>query len=160
MTASVACVLLEMGFNPKIKWPNDIQLNGKKICGVLCELIFQGEEVSVILGVGLNVNMELADLQEINQPATSLKIESGLTWDKAIILKKIQKQFERDLDKFKKNGFDPFRCTIEELLCNKGEEIRYFDGKKEWIGTVHSLNEDGGLNILLPDQTLHTLYTV
>jgi len=157
MTSSMAAVLTHL--NPKIKWPNDIQLNGKKVCGVLCELTFQGEEVIAILGVGVNVNMEMSDLQKIDKPATSLKAVTGHTWDQAELLKKLQKQFENDLEKFKKEGFDPFHDFFERSLCYKGEEIRCFDGKKEWVGTYHSLNEDGGLNIRLPDQTIHTIYT-
>lgn len=162
MTASIATVLETEGLKPTIKWPNDIQLAGKKICGVLGELIFQGAHVIVILGVGLNVNMELTQAARIDQPATSLKIETGKTWDKARLLTKLQQQFADDLNRFKAQGFQPFHPLIERLLVQKGamqkRVMKVYDGKKEWLGTYDSLNLDGSLNIRLEDQSIHTLY--
>ena len=158
MAASVTKVLIQENIEPKIKWPNDLQLNGKKLCGVLCELVFQSETIAVILGFGVNVNMEATELQTIGQPATSLKIETGKTWDKEELLKKIQMQFEQDLLVFKENGFAPFHYFVEQRLSN--QTVKFFDGKQEWIGTYQSLNADGGLNINLSDQTIRTIYSL
>lgn len=155
MAYSLSMVLLREGLHPKIKWPNDIQLSGKKLSGVLCETVFQKEEVEILLGIGINVNMESTPL--IDQPATSLKIETGRKWDRAALLKHLQKQFVIDLEKFKKEGFTPFHSQFENLLAYKGETVRVYDGKKIWMGVCHSLTSDGQLNLYMPDKTIHTV---
>ena len=77
--------------NPVIKWPNDVLLNGKKICGVLCEgVIRQGQLRGIICGIGVNLNLTEEDLAEIDQPATSLSVAAG----EKINLKKFTEQLE------------------------------------------------------------------
>lgn len=155
MAYSFASLLIREGFHPQIKWPNDIQLNGKKVSGILCETAVQAKEVEVFLGIGINVNRE--SVEGIDQPATSLFIETGRKWDKEALLKKLQKQFQQDLETFKRSGFTPFHSAFENLLAYKGQTIHCYDGKKTWIGICHSLTMDGQLNLYLPDKTIHTL---
>ncbi len=157
MAYSLTAVLLREGLSPKIKWPNDIQLSGKKVSGILCETVFQKEWVDLFLGIGINVNLDKKSAAQIDQPATSLRIETGGEWSREILLSKLQKQFTADLQKFKKKGFAPFHSAVESLLAFKGETIRCFDGKKVWTGICHSLTNDGQLNLYLPDKTMHTI---
>lgn len=157
LAASFASLLIKEGLHPKIKWPNDIQLSKKKLSGILCETSFHGEIVDIFLGIGINVNMESSDLNQIDQPATSLKQETHRAWDRKELLEKLQKQFLHDLALFKTHGFTPFHSLFENLLAHKGEQIRCFDGKKTWEGMCHSLTMDGQLNLYLPDKTMHTI---
>lgn len=155
MALSFANVLIKEGLRPEIKWPNDVRLSGKKVSGILCETQFHPEYVDIFIGIGINVNLDALSAASIDQPATSLMIETGEKWDKQTLLKKLQEQFVQDLNKFKKEGFTPFYKQFDALLALKGEEVRCFDGKKTWIGICHSLSSDGQLNLLLPDKTLH-----
>lgn len=157
MACSLASILIKEGLKPKIKWPNDIRLSGKKVSGILCETQFHPEHVEIYLGVGINVNFEEKTASKIDQPATSLFIETGKRWDKKGLLKKLQDQFIKDLERFKKEGFTPFHKQFDELLALKGETIRCYDGEKIWVGICHSLTEDGQLNLLLPDESIHTV---
>lgn len=157
MAYSFAALLIQEGLKPKIKWPNDIQLNGKKVSGILCETQFHRDVIELFIGIGINVNLDAASAMQIDQPATSLLIETGKKWDKMGLLHKLQKQFAGDLEKFKKEGFAPFYKEFDHLLALKGETVRCYDGKKEWVGVCHSLTKDGQLNLLLPDKTLHTV---
>ncbi len=77
---AVCETLARYGLQPKIKWPNDIFVHGKKICGILIENTFSGQNIiSSIVGVGLNVNNPLPeDLKEI---ATSMLLEKGGSLD-------------------------------------------------------------------------------
>jgi biotin-(acetyl-CoA carboxylase) ligase len=84
-------------------------------------------------------------------------IETGRKWDRHELLKKLQKQWLSDLEKFKKQGFAPFHGSIEQLLAAKGKTISVSDGKTVWTGICHSLTNDGQLNLLLPDGTIHTI---
>jgi len=89
-----------------MKWPNDVLLHGKKVAGVLCETIFHPDFIEIILGVGLNVNMEEKDLSLIDQAATSLKNETHRTWDKQDLFRKLRTLFLSDLASFKKQNCD------------------------------------------------------
>ena len=83
-------MLNEEGVQATMKWPNDVLVNGKKVAGVLCETVFHASHIEIILGFGLNVNMGSEDLAKIDQPATSLKKETGRVWDKQVLLQRIQ----------------------------------------------------------------------
>ncbi|MBX7066348.1 MAG: biotin--[acetyl-CoA-carboxylase] ligase [Parachlamydiales bacterium] len=157
MALSLASVLQKEGLKPEIKWPNDVRLHGKKISGILCETQFHPDHVDIFLGIGINVNLDAASAAKIDQPATSLFIETKKKWDKKEVLKKLQAQFIHDLERFKREGFGPFHKQFDQLLALKGETVRCFDGKKTWVGICHSLTEDGQLNLQLPDHTFHTL---
>jgi BirA family biotin operon repressor/biotin-[acetyl-CoA-carboxylase] ligase len=157
MTASLAQVLLDEGLAPKIKWPNDLLLNGKKVSGVLCETAFGPKNVAIFLGIGVNVNMERSELAQIDQPATSLQAEKGHYWDREKLQKKLESRFLQNLALFKNEGFAPFYNFFENLLAFKGEKIRCFDGKKTWEGVCHSLTFDGQLNIYLSNGTMQAI---
>ena len=154
---SLAKVLLHAGLLPKVKWPNDVQLNGKKLAGVLCETSFHQDTVDLFLGIGINVNTTAENLALIDQAATSLLTETKKKWDRDALLKTLLHQFSEDLVSFKKAGFTPFHNPYENLLAYKGQKIRCFDGKREWVGICHSITNDGQLNLYLPNQEIHTL---
>ncbi|GEM_PF-74913 len=147
---SVARLLEKEGLSPAIKWPNDVQIRGKKIAGVLCEVIFDGSQAQVLLGIGLNVNMRPTDLAGIDQPATSFFAETGNTWDRKDLIRKLGKQIASDLERFQEGGFAPFKEAIESRLAYKGKRIRCFDGAKEWIGLCDSLGKEGQIVLALP----------
>ncbi|OGN64659.1 MAG: biotin--[acetyl-CoA-carboxylase] ligase [Chlamydiae bacterium RIFCSPHIGHO2_12_FULL_49_9] len=157
LACTLSRILSHEGLKTKIKWPNDILLNQKKISGVLCETSFSADFAEVFLGIGINVNMSLDMASQIDQPATSLKIETGKTWDRQELLEKLQEAFEEDLEIFKTEGFAPFHDYFEDHLAFKGQEVRCFDGKKEWMGICESIAPDGRLCLRLPDGKLHTL---
>lgn len=107
MTQRVAEVVIETltpllpspagGRGVEIKLPNDILLNGKKVCGILCEMgSEEGKTQWVVCGIGINVNADREDFSsEIRETATSLKIEFGMEFDREEILEDvIQKIFE------------------------------------------------------------------
>ncbi|MDE3056028.1 MAG: biotin--[acetyl-CoA-carboxylase] ligase [Verrucomicrobiota bacterium] len=97
---SVAACLIAEGVYPTVKWPNDLLLNGKKVAGVLCEVIQEPSFIAAFVGIGVNLNMESGDLSKVNQPATSLKEETGREWDRDVFLEKLYEQFCSDLRSF------------------------------------------------------------
>jgi BirA family biotin operon repressor/biotin-[acetyl-CoA-carboxylase] ligase len=155
LASSMASILIAERLQPKIKWPNDLQLSGQKFGGVLCETSLDGNMFDVFAGIGINVNMNEQNLQEIGQPATSLKNETGRLWDRGKLLQKLQEQFAHDLELFKQFGFAPFYSLCERYLAYKNEEVRCFDGQKEWIGICRSLSKTGELQVELPDRSIH-----
>lgn len=157
MTICFAKVLINEGFSPKIKLPNDVLLSCKKVSGVLCETSFKNDNVDVFLGIGINIDTDEKILSQIDPPATSLYKESKKKWTGKEILKKLQDQFSSDFELFKTQGFTPFHSSFENLLAYKGQKVRCFDGKREWTGLCHSITNDGQLNLCLPNKEMKTI---
>jgi len=98
VVAGQACaeaIVVVTGLAPEIKLPNDILIGGRKAAGILAE----AREGRVVLGIGINVNVQPDDLpREIEPPATSLLIETGAEVDRAALLVEILDRLERDYD--------------------------------------------------------------
>jgi len=78
LSLGIATYIEGEGISAAIKWPNDILVSGRKISGILCERLGAGgDEAIVVAGIGLNVNMTPEEAAKIEQPATSLRIETG-----------------------------------------------------------------------------------
>lgn len=146
---SLAKVLINQKMSPKIRWPNDIMLNEKKLSGVLCQTVFEKETVHIFLGIGININMDEKTAKKIDQPATSLLIETSKKWDANIFLKILQDQFLEDLFVFLKEGFSPFHKMYWDLLIYKNKEISIFDGQNKFFGVIDSLTPSGTLKLKL-----------
>jgi BirA family biotin operon repressor/biotin-[acetyl-CoA-carboxylase] ligase len=147
MAAAVAVAeLLESeGLKPVLKWPNDVLVNGKKICGILSEGIPGG----VIIGIGLNVNMQNAE--HIDQPATSVLMEVGKRRDVDELLGKLLKHLSVRLDEWAQGGFSKIRKNWEAKIPNIGKPVTVRDGGAMRTGILVGFGSDGEL--LLCDET-------
>ena len=133
--AVAVCKTLESyGLSPKIKWVNDIHVNGKKICGILIENVFSGAWVeSSIVGIGLNVNNELPN--ELKEIATSMLECVGKTLSVKSVTKRLIKELSRG-------------CGIEEYrayLGYMGENASIIIGNERVHGRLVSVDDEGGL---------------
>lgn len=141
MAAAIAVAeLLEAeGLNPSLKWPNDVLVNGKKICGILSEGIADG----VIIGIGLNVNMQNAE--HIDQPATSVLIETGKRRDIDELLEKLLKRLSVRLDEWAQGGFPEIRKNWESKIPNIGKSVMVRNGTAVRTGILAGFGPDGEL---------------
>ncbi|MBI3508923.1 MAG: biotin--[acetyl-CoA-carboxylase] ligase [Chlamydiia bacterium] len=142
---SVAEVLEEQGVSSRLKWPNDIWLNGKKTGGILCETIVGRTTIQVVLGIGLNVNMGQEYLAAIDQSASSLMLETGKVWDKEVLLQQLQTRFVDNLEEFRERGFAPFHERFQERMLYRGEMVSLSDEGKKWVGICEGVSADGRL---------------
>lgn len=147
---SISCskMLEHLGFTPQIKWPNDVLIEGKKIAGILCETVSLQDKLAVVLGIGININMDSATIQSIDQPATSLQVLSGHEWSLDEALYKLSKHLLEDLNILQKKGFTFFRSYYEKHLAFKGQMITVQDGNRTIQGLCHTLSPQGNLIIL------------
>lgn len=76
LASSLVAVLETYGYAAQIKHPNDLLINQKKVAGILTEAITYKDHIDLFLGIGLNVNMSMEHLKRVDQPATSLQLES------------------------------------------------------------------------------------
>ena len=147
-----------------IKWPNDIVINGKKVCGILTELcVEQGRIKYAVIGVGVNVGRqefppELADTAtSVECELTEKKLQLNMSRDD--LLNHILKAFEEKYEAFCRG--DDFSELMEEyngLLVNCGREVRVLDPKGEYTGLCKGINEKGELLVELPDGRVEAVY--
>lgn len=116
LAISIAKVLENRGIAAQIKWPNDVLVKRKKIAGILCETEYLAPHFGVVIGVGLNVNMDEKTLETVGQPATSLFVETGKNYAVSEILQELSAIFSKDLTLFMDEGFQPFLATFRKLI--------------------------------------------
>ncbi|OOM77673.1 biotin--[acetyl-CoA-carboxylase] ligase [Clostridium sp. BL-8] len=146
--ASIYKTLKAFNINVNIKWPNDIILNGKKLCGILAEMKCDMDTVHyLVLGIGMNVNINENDFDEITKPiATSLKIQFNKDFKRSEILASFLNNFEKLYCKFV-NDLD-LSETIS--ICRShsnifGKKAKLITYNNEEIVTCVSLSDSGDL---------------
>lgn len=148
---AAACVyktLKEFNIDSRIKWPNDIHLNGKKLCGILGEMNCDMDSINyLVLGIGININLDINLLdEEVQQIATSLKSEYGKEFDRNEFLAVFLNNFEIEYDKFTETL--NMENTINICRENSdiwGKKARLITFNKEEIVTCISLSDQGDL---------------
>jgi BirA family biotin operon repressor/biotin-[acetyl-CoA-carboxylase] ligase len=135
-----------------LRWPNDILLAEKKVCGILVETSSEQDEPSyLIAGVGINVNHETMppDLAEI---ATSLRIETGCEYDREEVLHAVLRGLERYYGVFLDDGPDQIVAALTEKSSYVFDrEVSVTNGNSETVGTTAGLNSSGVLLLRMPD---------
>lgn len=116
MAISASRMIGRHGVVCRIKWPNDVMVDNKKIAGILCETVPFPHHFGVVIGIGLNVNMPKDLLQTIEQPATSLLVETHQEWNLHEELTTLATYFTNDLQLFLKEGFTPFLPQFRHLI--------------------------------------------
>lgn len=153
MAISLGNVLELLGFQPRFKWPNDILLSNKKVAGVLCETLLVKDRLCIIVGVGLNINMPLELIQEINRPATSLLIEAGRSFCIKTLIQMMQEAFVKDLSKLMEQGFPPFLEIFRAQLVTD-EKIRFNHQGVIHEGIFQAIDDDGALLLKTPSGSI------
>lgn len=150
MAASVARAIKECGIKEiQIKWPNDLVLNGKKICGILTEMSAEPDCIHyVVIGVGINIG-QYTFPEELRETATSIANETGREIRRAELLQKILECFEEVSDGFCRIGnLSGLLADYEECLVNKNREVKVLDPKGEYTGTAKGITETGELIVI------------
>ena len=134
------------GLDAKIKWPNDIVVNGKKVTGILTEMSAQLEMINyIVIGIGINVNTEEFS-QDIAKMASSLKIESGKTIKRSSIIALFGKYFEQYYAKYIKT--QDMSLLIDEYnkeLINVDRQIKVLSKENSYTGIAKGINRHGEL---------------
>lgn len=139
------------GLKPQIKWPNDVVINGKKLCGILTESSVDVDGLKyVVIGVGVNVNQKNFD-PEIQTMATSVSLQLGYDIECARLIAEFMNCFEmRYLTFIETEDMASLLDEYNTLLVNKDREVRIID-RSERVGTALGINAAGEL--LVRDDT-------
>lgn len=142
------CLALEEHYSlsPQIKWPNDVLLDGKKVCGILAEVQWKGMvPQAFILGIGVNIAAEsVPPADQLNFPATCIEQVLGLVVDPGEFLGAVLKYLFHWKDQLWKPGFVP---AWEQRLAYKGESVRLTEPLGSVDGYLLGLNPDGSLRL-------------
>lgn len=149
LVAAVALAesLHEAGADARIKWPNDVQLGGRKVAGILTELSAEPERVHfVILGIGVNLNAGPEDFPpEVASTATSLSMALGRPVNRALFTASLWNRLEEWLDRHLEDGFEAVRLRWKELSSTLGQEVLVRTDRTELRGVAEDIDEAGAL---------------
>ena len=177
MAHSVCRVIaLRTGLDCKIKWPNDVVVNGRKVCGILTEMGLRKDgSFYLVVGVGINVrSQEFAP--ELSGKATSLEDEIGrrstaalckvtdslegdLAVSRSLLLAEIMGAFEEDYEIFlSRQNLSGLLDSYNHMLINRDAKVRVLDPRGEYDGKALGITETGELLVETADGTVERVY--
>lgn len=129
-----------------IKWPNDLVLKGKKICGILTEMSAEVDYIHyVVIGVGINVNQDTFP-EEIRETATSLRLETGKKVIRGELITEILKRFEENYEIFAgTRDLSGLREAYSRRLVNRDREVKVLDPAGAYEAHALGIDERGEL---------------
>jgi len=148
--AAVRAVKSVTGLEAGISWPNDVLINGKKVCGILVESDVRGGEVAyAVVGVGMNVNLHTAEYPDISETATSLRDETGGALPLADVIRQLLVDMEGLYVTLQAGGsvYEEWR----DRLITLGRQVTATSGKTSQQGIAESVDRDGALRLRLAD---------
>ena len=172
--AVVRAIRKTTGLRPTIKWPNDVKIDGKKVCGILVESALQDNRVQyAIVGIGINVAFDPSSVSELAGIATSLNLETGTEVDREVLLRHLLQELDglylplqqaqagyRPADLGQSFGGDSldrakreWRAVLETL--SRRVEVRWHE--EVYTGYAEDVDEVGNLLLRLEDGTLVAL---
>ena len=134
-----------------LKWPNDVLINGKKVCGILTEMNAEATRVRyIVVGIGINVNQESfpKDL-----PATSLRLVTGSEWSRVELVAALLKSLEREY-RLLADDSDAKEAILQRFAANSswvlGKKVRIEENGSAFEGTTEGLDPRGFLQVRTP----------
>ena len=152
-------ISLTCGMEAEIKWPNDVVVNGKKVCGILTEMnVEHGQIQCVAVGVGVNVGLQEFP-PEIADKAASLEAECGKPVSRAALAANILKAFEKYYESFLQElSLSCIRDKYNRRLVNRDREVRVLDPQGEFQGIARGINEFGELLVERDDGSVTIVF--
>ena len=155
--ASARSIRKVTGLDPRLKWPNDVMLRGKKVGGILLESVVSGDQTDyAVLGIGVNVSLDTQSSREIAGLATSLNDAAG----HAVAPEEVLRQVLHDLDSLYLQASQGKSSPLAEwtaLLDTLGQRVEARWGDEVYVGLAESVDNSGNLQIRLDDGRRVTL---
>lgn len=148
---------LEVG----IKWPNDLLIGGRKVCGILLESSAENESLQhVIVGMGIDANLQQDDYpDDLHKVATSLAIESVQQVDRTELMCHLMKEIEQLYLLYLDKGFAPIKLLWEALTISLGRPIRCQTSQGVFEGIAEGIDDAGALLLRLSDGSIKKMYS-
>lgn len=136
------------GLETAIKWPNDLVIGGRKVCGILTEMSMEAGQIRyVVLGIGINVNQ--TEFPEELPHAYSLAMAAGRGISREAIIARTWECFEEDYGRYLQTGdMSGLRKQYEAHLANLGQPVRVLAPTGEWSGVAKGISDSGDLLVM------------
>ena len=155
---AVAKTLEKVGIeNPEIKWPNDIMINGKKVCGILTEAIAKFNTIeNVIIGVGIDANLDIEEFpEELKAGTTTLEKELGRKGSENLLIKLFLEEFEKISELFDHEGYEEILKEWRKRSYSIGKIVEVREPfNKNYDAYVLGISKEGALVVEKIDGTL------
>ncbi|MDH5778960.1 MAG: biotin--[acetyl-CoA-carboxylase] ligase [Candidatus Bathyarchaeota archaeon] len=147
--------------NAEIKWPNDILVNERKVCGILTETSTSGTTVNfAVVGIGVNTNIDLTSFpKELRASVTSLKAELKRPVAQDHLLRMLLKELETYYTMLQQNQFEPILDEWKRLTTLFGAHVEVTSLEETIQGVAVGVNQHGALEVLLQNGTLKKIVT-
>ena len=160
MGMAVARAVRELyGLDAGIKWPNDVVVGGKKICGILTEMSSEMTAVNyIVIGVGINANVKEFP-EEISATATSVSLETGKDAVRAELIAAVMKAFEEYYESFTADAdMRSLKDAYNAMLVNVNRQVRVLEPGNEYTGEALGIDEAGRLLVKCEDGSVSRVY--
>lgn len=149
------------GVESRIKWPNDLEIDGKKVCGILVELGMEMDAINyVVVGIGINANLRSEELPgDMAARATSLLQVLGRPVNRVELLASVLKYLEWLYDQALQQGFQTAIELSRRLSATVGRRVRVLSMKGEWEGEAVDIDENGALLVRCDDGSVHAVHS-
>jgi BirA family transcriptional regulator, biotin operon repressor / biotin---[acetyl-CoA-carboxylase] ligase len=145
---AIALCLERLGLRPALKWPNDVYVSDRKVCGILLETCSAPSGMAAIIGFGLNVNLAAHEFpDDLQATATSLWIETERVWEREEILQLILAEFAVQAARLPQ-AFEALLADVESRSWLLGHRISLVCHEETRLGKVLGLTPQGGLRFL------------
>lgn len=146
------------GLKAEIKWPNDVVVNGRKVCGILTEMSAEDGVINhVVIGVGVNVGLQ--EFPPEIASASSLQAECGWEVSRTELLANMMKSFEKYYESFRQDAdLSGILTQYNSLLVNRDREVRVLDPKGEFGGIARGIDDRGKLLVEREDGRIAEVY--
>lgn len=158
MAVTAACQEMA-GVRAQIKWPNDVTVGGRKVCGILTEMSAELHAIHyLVIGAGINVNIDEIP-REISEVATSLSIEAGQKLNRAEVIRSCMNHFERYYQRFlQTEDMTGLRDEYNDMLANMDRQVRVLEPGNEYNGIARGINEKGELLVEREDKEVSAVF--
>ena len=144
---AVAKTIRSLGLEAKIKWPNDVLVRGKKVCGILTEIEAEIDLIDYcVVGIGIDANVDTESFpEEFRESSTSLKKELGHEINRVAFLQRLLEEFEVRYLKLQKEGFLPILEEWRSMSATIGEWVKITTQSRIIYGEATGVDNDGAL---------------
>lgn len=144
-----------------LKWPNDVEIYGRKTAGILTEAFVSAEAVPVVIvGIGINVNTTLAQFPvDLHPRVTSLALAAGHPVSRHRLIASLLEHLERLYYAFPTTGMEPIRQRWLHYGAIVGRHVRFSQANTTATGIVQGLDDDGALLVQSPTGVVHRLFS-
>ena len=144
---AVAKTIRNIGLPAKIKWPNDVLINGRKVCGILTEIGAEMDSIQyVVVGVGIDANVDTETFpEEVRDSSTSLKNELGFDINRVEFVQRLLSELESLYMKFQKEGFSSILEEWRNMSATIGEWVKITTQSRIMYGEAIGVDSEGAL---------------